>query len=141
MLPATCQALAGAGVKERVIEGAMHRLRALAMCHRGPGVHCWYVASFEGVPMLRLYWREAALQLLVMRGPAIGRLSHVMLVKTHCYMSYLRVPKGAINVLPTTLILLAARGLPSAVLQALCCLHTWIPDLSALSRYYGVSEL
>lgn len=111
MLPETCPALAGVGVKERVIEEAMHRLRALAMCHQGPGVHCWYVASFKGVPMLRSYWRGAALQLLVMRGPAIGRLSHAILVKTHCHMPYLRASKGAINVLPTTLILLAAREL------------------------------
>lgn len=42
MLPVTCQALTGAGVKERVIEEAMHRLRALAtdLLHVSLGAWC-----------------------------------------------------------------------------------------------------
>lgn len=52
--------------------------------------------------------------------PAIERLPRVILVETHCHMPYLRVPKGAINVLPHCAYSGCQRGCPSAVIQAHC---------------------
>lgn len=57
---------------------------------------------------------------------AIERLTHVVLVMTHCRMSYPRIPKGAINVLPHCAY---SPGCQRAVLQLWSrpAAHAWLP--------------
>lgn len=127
MLAVACQALVGAGVKEQVIEEAQSPGCGLAACVTLGLCPFLYVGSSEEVSMLRSSWCAAALRLLAM-GPAIERLAHVTLVMTHCRMSYLRIPKGAINVLPHCAYSPGyQKGSPSAVVQAAPSLASSLP--------------